>query len=605
MNSLVNNLTNNLNTDNVGKQSYCVDSLHAQLKNAVIMMVDDEPILMEILQSFLEDEGYQNFINIDDSTLAMERLKQDQPDILLLDLKMPIVNGFDILKAVRSHDLLKRLPVIVLTSASDAATKLQALELGATDFLAKPVDASELGLRLRNTLTVKAYQDQLAFYDSLTGLPNRARFMDRLDWALINAARYKHSVAVMNLSVDRFKEINDTLGPKSGDLLLQQIADRLSGAVRFSDVVSHTGRGELWENIARLSGDEFSLLLPGGAVAEDSAYIATRLLDVMKGVFLINGHDVFLTASIGVAVYPYDADTSDSLMKNTSAATEYAKQKGRDNYQFYSKDINNKAKERLKIESELRRAIKQKEFVVHYQPKVNTRTDQVMGMEALVRWQHPEKGLLSPFHFIEIAENSGLIPSIGEWVIHEACRQNKEWQEQGLGNLKISVNVSPQQFSAKHIERTMEAALSSGMDMQYLIIEITEGMLMGDEERAIEVMKEIRKQGPMLSIDDFGTGYSSLSYLKRFPLNELKIDRAFIIDVPTKREDCAIVRAIVAMAHSLELIVVAEGIENSEQLAFLKEIGCDVIQGFYFSKPLPAEQFQQYVLARNKTCDLK
>lgn len=601
MNSLANNPTNNLNTDNVGKQSYCVDNLHAQLKNAVIMMVDDEPILMEILQSFLEDEGYQNFINIDDSTLAMERLKQDQPDILLLDLKMPIVNGFDILKAVRSHELLKHLPVIVLTSASDAATKLQALELGATDFLAKPVDASELGLRLRNTLTVKAYQDQLAFYDSLTGLPNRARFMDRLDWALINAVRYKHSVAVMNLSVDRFKEINDTLGPKSGDLLLQQIADRLSGAVRFSDVVSHTGRGELWENIARLSGDEFSLLLPGGAVAEDSAYIATRLLDVMKGVFSINGDDVFLTASIGIAVYPYDADTSDSLMKNTSAATEYAKQKGRDNYQFYSKDINNKAKERLKIESELRRAIEQKEFVVHYQPKVNTQTNQVMGMEALVRWQHPEKGLLSPFYFIEIAENSGLIPAIGEWVIHEACRQNKEWQEQGLGNLKISVNVSPQQFSAKHIERTIEAALSSGMDMQYLIIEITEGMLMGDEERAIEVMREIRKQGPMLSIDDFGTGYSSLSYLKRFPLNELKIDRAFIIDVPTKREDCAIVRAIVAMAHSLELIVVAEGIENIEQLEFLKEIGCDVIQGFYFSKPLSAEQFEQYVLAKNKS----
>ncbi|MEJ6123718.1 EAL domain-containing protein [Vibrio sp. 2-Bac 85] len=592
---------NNLNIDKFDKPSACVDNLHIQLKNAVIMMIDDEPILMEILQSFLEDEGYQNFINIEDSTLAMEKLKLNPPDILLLDLKMPIVNGFEILREVRSHELLKRIPVIVLTSASDAATKLKALELGATDFLAKPIDASELALRLRNTLTVKAYQDQLAFYDSLTGLPNRARFMDRLDWALMNAVRYKHSVAVMNLSVDRFKEINDTLGPKSGDLLLQQIADRLSGAVRFTDVISHTGRDDLWLNIARLSGDEFSILLPGGAAAEDSAYIAERLLGVMKGVFVINGHDVFVTASIGIAVYPDDAETTDSLMKNTSAATEFAKHKGRDNYQFYSKDINNKAKERLQMESELRRAIDLQEFVVHYQPKINTKTNQVMGMEALVRWQHPEKGLLSPFHFIDIAEKSGLIPGIGEWVIHEACRQNKVWQDQGLGDLKISVNVSPQQFIAKHIDRTMAAALSSGMDMKYLTIEITEGMLMGDEERAIDVMKGIRKQGPKLSIDDFGTGYSSLSYLKRFPLNELKIDRAFIIDVPTKREDCAIVRAIVAMAHSLELSVVAEGIENSEQLAFLEGIGCDVIQGFYFSKPLPADEFEQYVLARNKT----
>ena len=592
---------NNLSTDKLGKPSACVDNLHTQLKNAVIMMVDDEPILMEILQSFLEDEGYQNFINIEDSTLAMERLKLDQPDILLLDLKMPIVNGFDILKEVRAHDLLKRIPVIVLTSASDAATKLKALELGATDFLAKPVDASELGLRLRNTLTVKAYQDQLAFYDTLTGLPNRARFMDRLDWALMNAIRYKHSVAVMNLSVDRFKEINDTLGPKSGDLLLQQVADRLSGAVRFSDVISHTGRDDLWQNMARISGDEFTLLLPGGTVAEDAAYIAKRLLEVMKDAFFINGHDIFVTASIGIAVYPNDAETADTLMKNTSAATEYAKHKGRDNYQFYSKDINNKAKERLLIESELRRAIEKEEFVVHYQPKINTQTALVTGMEALVRWQHPVKGLLSPFYFIEIAEKSGLIPAIGEWVIHEACRQNKEWQDQGLGHFKISVNVSPQQFNAKHIEKTMEAAISSGMDMQYLIIEITEGMLMGDEERAIEVMKEIRKQGPLLSIDDFGTGYSSLSYLKRFPLNELKVDRAFIIDVPEKRDDCAIVRAIVAMAHSLELSVVAEGIENSEQLEFLKGIGCDVIQGFYFSKPLPADEFEQYVLTKNKS----
>lgn len=577
-----------------------VDNLDSQLKNAVIMMVDDEPILMEVLQSFLEDEGYKNFITVEDSTLAMDSMKNEQPDILLLDLKMPIVSGFDILTQVRKYEQLKRLPVIVLTSSSDAETKLQALELGATDFLAKPVDASELALRLRNTLTVKAYQDQLAYYDSLTGLPNRERFLDRLDWALVSADREAYSVSVMKLSVDRFKLINGTLGPRSGDILLKQVADRLVGAVRLSDVVSHTGRDNLWQNIARLGGDEFMLLLPGGSVSEDSAYIANRLLKVMKEVFSIDGQDVFVTASIGIASYPHDANNPDSLMKNASAATEFAKKQGRDNYQFYSKEINKRARERLEIESELTRAIEHKEFILHYQPKINHPTGEVIGMEALVRWQHPDKGLLSPFHFIQIAEESGLISGIGEWVMQEACRQNKLWKEQGLGSLKISVNVSSQQFMKKNIRKTMDAALSSGMDMQYLMIEITESMLMGDEERVIQIMEEIKKQGLMLSIDDFGTGYSSLSYLKRFPLDELKIDRAFLLEVPEKHDDCAIVRAIVALAHSLELSVVAEGVENIEQLAFLQEIGCNVIQGFYYSKPLPADEFEQFVRKNNR-----
>jgi diguanylate cyclase (GGDEF)-like protein len=424
--------------------------------------------------------------------------------------------------------------------------------------------------------------------------------LDRLDWALVSADREAYSVSVMKLSVDRFKLINGTLGPRSGDILLKQVADRLVGAVRLSDVVSHTGRDNLWQNIARLGGDEFMLLLPGGSVSEDSAYIANRLLKVMKEVFSIDGQDVFVTASIGIASYPHDANNPDSLMKNASAATEFAKKQGRDNYQFYSKEINKRARERLEIESELTRAIEHKEFILHYQPKINHPTGEVIGMEALVRWQHPDKGLLSPFHFIQIAEESGLISGIGEWVMQEACRQNKLWKEQGLGSLKISVNVSSQQFMKKNIRKTMDAALSSGMDMQYLMIEITESMLMGDEERVIQIMEEIKKQGLMLSIDDFGTGYSSLSYLKRFPLDELKIDRAFLLEVPEKHDDCAIVRAIVALAHSLELSVVAEGVENIEQLAFLQEIGCNVIQGFYYSKPLPADEFEQFVRKNNR-----
>jgi diguanylate cyclase (GGDEF)-like protein len=577
-----------------------VEGLNTLLKTALIMMVDDEPILMEILQTFLEDEGYENFITIEDSRLAMDRLVKDQPDVLLLDLKMPNVNGFEILQQVRDNELLKHLPVIVLTSSSDAATKLKALELGATDFLAKPIDASELALRLRNTLTVKAYLDKLAFYDSLTGLPNRERFLDRLDWALLSAKRTEEPVAVIELSVDRFKQINDSLGPKAGDMLLKQVADRLSGLVRLSDVISHTGRNNLWQNLSRLAGDEFSILLTGGKASEDAAFVAGRLLSSLKDVFSIEGQDVFITGSIGVAVYPQDGNNTDLLMKNASAATEFAKYKGRDNYQFYSTELNQKAKERLETESELRHAIELKQFEVYYQPKVNLHTGLVVGMEALVRWQHPQRGMLSPFHFIEIAEDAGLIPGIGELVMFDACQQHKIWQDNGLGNLQLSVNVSSHQFMEKHIQNTINAAVDSGMDIQYLMIEITESMLMGDEERVIKIMERIKEQGPMLSIDDFGTGYSSLSYLKRFPLDELKIDRSFLMEVPAKKDDSAIVKAIVAMAHSLELYVVAEGVEDNDQLEFMKGIGCDVIQGFYFSKPLPADEFEQYVLTKNK-----
>jgi len=576
-----------------------VKDLHLQLKNALIMMVDDEPILMEVLQAFLEEEGYQNFVTVEESSSALDVMRRRKPDIVLLDLKMPEVTGFEILEQVRADKILQRVPVIVLTSSSDPATKLKALELGATDFLAKPVDASELALRLRNTLTVKAYQDELTFYDALTGLPNRARFLERLDWSLKSAQRSGDAVSVLKVSIDRFNQINGTLGPNAGDSLLRQVANRLNNSVRLSDVVSHTGRDDIWQNLARLGGDEFSILLPGGNASEDAAYVANRILSVLRDSFDIDGHEVFVTGSAGIAVYPEDALTTDSLMKNSGAAAEFAKQQGRDNYQFYSKEINKRAKERLNVESQLRRAIENKQFVLHYQPKVNVATGKVTSMEALVRWQHPERGLLSPYHFISIAEGASLIADIGEWVIYEACRQNKIWQSEGLGFLDIAVNVSSQQFAPKYLQKTLDAAIKSGMDLEYLVIEITESMLMGDEERTIDILNKIRKAGPKLSIDDFGTGYSSFGYLKRFPVDELKIDRSFLTEVPQEKDDCAIVRAIIAMAESLEMSVVAEGVERQDQLDFLNNLKCDVIQGFFFSKPLPADEFAKYVRAKN------
>lgn len=574
--------------------------LDAQIDNAVIMMVDDEPILLELLQSFLEDQGYKNFVAIEDSTQALDSMHEYHPDILLLDLKMPKLGGLDIIKLIRKDSYLKRLPIIVLTSSTDSETKLKALELGATDFLAKPVDASELALRLRNTLTVKTYQDQLAYNDSLTGLLNRTRFLERLDWSIKNAVRNNDQLAVLKLNVDRFKQINDALGPKAGDTLIINIAQRLLVSLRDTDIISHQFNNSLWQNFARLGGDEFSILFPTAVNTNDIAYVAKRLLEVIKVPFLLEGQEVFVTASIGIALYPLDGSDTDTLTKNASVATEYAKKQGRDNYQFYSEEINKRDREKLDLQSDLRRAIDNQEFVLHYQPKFCLKTQKVIAMEALIRWQHPTRGLLSPYHFIDIAEECGLITSIGEWVIQEACSQTKIWHEEGLPGLQVSVNASPQQFREQKIQRSIDAAISSGLDLNFLEIEITESMLMGDEERLISIMQDLKKIGPKLSIDDFGTGYSSLSYLKRFPIDELKIDRAFIIDVPSNKEDKAIVKAIIALAESLDLSIVAEGVETLEQLNYLHQKGCHIIQGFYFSKPLPADEFKAYALEKNK-----
>jgi diguanylate cyclase len=564
-------------------------------KNATIMMVDDEPIMMEILQVFLEEKGYHNFIMIDQSTQALEVLNRENPDVLLLDLIMPKVNGFDILEAVRANPETVHMPVIVLTSSSDDDTKLRALELGATDFLAKPIDSSELALRLRNTLTVKAYQDQLAYYDSLTGLPNRKLFLDRLGWVIKRGRREKKLVSVMNIGLDRFRHINDSLGPKAGDSLLRQVAERLTQVIRESDIVGIV-KEEFAGSLARLGGDEFSIVLFEVNQADNAAIVARRILRSFHRSFVVFGQEVFITASIGIAVYPHDGEDTDVLIKHAGAAVIHAKQQGRDNFQFYSKEINAQSRERLNLETSLRRAIERDELELYYQPKIALHDGRIMGMEALLRWNNPERGLVSPAKFIPLAEETGLIVPIGEWVIREACRQNKAWQNHGVGNLKVSVNVSSQQFRHQHLRQVIQSALSeSAMDPCWLMVEITESVVMDDAEKTVELLVDIRRHGISFSIDDFGTGYSSLSYLKKLPLDELKIDRSFLLEVPHNQEDAAVTKAIIAIAHGLGLSVVAEGVENNAQLEFLRQQGCDVIQGFLFSKPLPAAQFAAFV----------
>lgn len=567
--------------------------------DAVIMMIDDEPLVMDVLQTTLEEHGYRYFIKIEDSTKAVEAIYRERPDVVLLDLIMPDRDGFSILEELRANPDTKFLSVIVLTSSNDSNTKLKALELGATDFLAKPVDRSELVLRLRNTLTVKAYQDQLAYYDTLTQLPNRKLFLDRLDWAIKCAIRDGSQVAVLNIAIDRFQQVNELLGTQAGDELLVEVSRRLLKSLRETDTVSRGGQEAAWRNIARLSGDEFSIMLTDLKNGNQIVAIAERLRAGLREPFHIRQREIYITVSIGIALFPKDADTTDTLMKHAGAATAYAKEKGRDCYQFFSAEINAAAKQRMNLEHSLRRVLERNELDLYYQPKISALTGDIKGAEALLRWRHPQRGFIPPYEFIPVAEASGMITQIGEWVLHRACEQNVQWQQKGLTGLSMSVNVSAQQFRDNKFPAIVQKVLSdTGMDPELLVLEITEGVLMGDRDRIGDLLFKIKTIGALLSIDDFGTGYSSLSYLKAFPIDELKIDRSFIVDTPTDGDSAAIVRTIVAMARSLDLQVVAEGVEEEAQVQFLRELSCDQIQGYYFAKPMPAEEFEAFCLER-------
>lgn len=416
--------------------------------------------------------------------------------------------------------------------------------------------------------------------DVLTGLPNRHLFHDRAEQHLLNARRGAKSVAMIVIGLDRFTLLNDAFGHAGGDLLLKEVAERLKTCVRGSDTA------------ARLNSDQFGLVLPI-AVIDDSVTVAEKVLRSLREPFAVGEREVVLSASIGISIFPTDASTADQLIKNADSAMHHAKVKGRDQYQFYAGEMNEKARKRLDLEHRLRKALLGGEFLLFYQPKVRMDCNSLTGMEALIRWNEPGHGLISPADFIPVAEESGLIGPIGHWVLEEACRQNKAWQNQGLKPLRVSVNASAHQFRDRNlVEKVREVLDRTGLDPKWLELELTESMLVGDMDQVVGKMKALRELGIHLSIDDFGTGYSSLSYLARFPITTLKIDRAFVRDVETNPFTAEIARAIIGLSRGLNLEVVAEGAEEAAQVAFLKENGCDLVQGFYFSKPLPAAEFE-------------
>ncbi|UBF24507.1 EAL domain-containing protein [Kovacikia minuta CCNUW1] len=418
-----------------------------------------------------------------------------------------------------------------------------------------------------------------AFHDLLTGLPNRMLFNDRLPLALANAERNQVMAAVMFLDLDRFKTINDTLGHAIGDQLLQAVAQRLSACLREGDTISRWG------------GDEFTLLLPQIHSAGDAAKAAQRIIDALKPAFHLEGHELYISNSIGIALYPNDGTDAQTLLKNADAALYRVKEQGRNGYQFYTPAINSKASELLALESSLHHALERDEFVLYYQPQINTTTWEITRMEALIRWRHPKLGLISPRIFIPLAEENGLIVPIGEWVLRSACAQNKIWLEQGISPLRVAVNLSARQFQQPFMAETVSQILAeTGLAPSCLELEVTETTAMQNADFTTAMLKEFQAMGVHISLDDFGTGYSSLGYLKKFPLNTIKIDQSFIQELTTDANDAAITRAVIALGKGLNLSVVAEGVETWEQVEHLRSLDCQEMQGYLFSQPLPAEE---------------
>lgn len=458
-----------------------------------------------------------------------------------------------------------------------------------------PLKSREVMALVRDITERKLAEEQIAFlayHDNLTALPNNRLFKDRLEHAISQAGRKGQMLAVMFLDLDRFKLINDTMGHSAGDELLKVTSQRLIEAVRKNDSVA-VNSSELSASVARLGGDEFTILLEDVKSIQAIAHIAERVIENVSLPMMLERQEVHISTSIGIAMFPADGKKAEDILQYADTAMYHAKGQGRNNFQFYTESMNKSSVELLALENSLHKAVEQDELSLYYQPQVSTVTGELVGMEALIRWNHPENGFISPGVFIPVAEETGMINRIGKWVIKEACEQGVRWIKAGYKLHKISVNLSARQLKDENLPKLIEdIMIETGMPGGMLGIELTESAIITDPDIALARLQEIKKLGVSLSLDDFGTGYSSLSYLKRFPIDTLKIDQAFVRDVKTDLEDAALIKAIIAMAHGLGMDVIAEGVEVQEQLEFLSVHGCDSIQGYLFSRPLPADEME-------------
>ena len=583
-----------------------LDEDNSAHSHATIMMVDDEPITMEFVQMLLEQAGYRKFVIEEDSKRAIGIMESAKPDILLLDLMMPDVSGFDILSLVRRHKTLSHLPIVVLTSSSDKETKLKALELGATDFLSKPVDPSELALRVRNTLAVKAYQDQLAFYDPLTNLPNRRMFSNVLNRTLEKGPLESRKNALLCIQLDQIERIADTMGMSVADEVLIQVSRRIENAIRGTDDMARFSRSnDLVFDLARFDRGTFYLLLHSMHADSNAALVAERLNVAINAPLTVQAFQLDLTASIGIAVDEDQSLRGDELINEAARAKDHAVQMGGHCLQFASAVIGSNYARNQRLRAHLRKATTRGELALAFQPKVSMDSGRMVGVETLLRWNSAELGQVPPTEFVPIAEESGLINDIGEWLLAESCEVLRDWQRRFSEPLSLAVNLSTRQFNEPGFVAIAKAIVAdSQVDVSRLTFELTESLLLREDSGSIAKLQELRDFGISLSIDDFGTGYSSLSYLEQLPVQELKIDRSFVIKVADSKRSEAIVKSIVTLAHGLGLKTVVEGVEEERQREVLQACGCDIFQGYLFSRPVSQPEIEMLIVAQQEAIEI-
>ena len=563
-------------------------------KKIKVLLIDDDKDEYIIARDIFSEIGsYYKITWIDSFDKGIEEVFKEDYEICLVDFHMGAHNGVEFIEKAALKNC--EIPIILLTGQGDREVDLAAMKAGAMDYLDKrELNADTLERSIRYAIERKRSEEKirfLAYYDQLTRLPNRTLFFDRLQTAIAAAKRYNRICAVMFLDIDNFKRVNDTLGHVIGDMLIKDVAVRLMKCIRKEDTVVRDRFNPVLDTVARLGGDEFMILLSEIKEPENASKVAERVRSILTTPIILDGKDINVSVSIGIAIYPSDGDNIENLIKNADIAMYSAKSRGKNNFQYYNHSMNIAAMNRLNLEYELWKALENGNFVLYYQPIIDLKTMKIKGAEALIRWQHPEKGMISPMDFIPVAEETGIITNIGEWVLRNVFEQFDKRKKNGIPEIDISVNISPKQLNQKDFLEIIKKLIKQfDVPAQFLTFEITESSVIHNIEEANKIINEIKDIGIKISLDDFGSGYSAFITLRQIPIDILKIDRSFIKDIPENPGNSIIAASFINIGHGLNLQVVGEGIEREDQLKFLSSKECDFGQGYYFNKPLPESE---------------
>ena len=593
------------------------------MDKAKILIVDDERFYIDLLVELLAPQ-YRTIVVRNGEKAIEQASAEPKPDLILLDIELPGIDGYEVCRRLKKNIVTLEIPIIFLTVKANVNDEIRGFELGAVDYIYKPISHPILQARVKNHITLKnaleATRKQaddlrilvdektqelskkvtenqeaveklryLANYDPLTRLPNRVLFKEQLTKLCKQALQNNLLVAVLLIDLDRFKQVNDSMGHHMGDELLQMVALRIQNCLRKVDI------------LARLGGDEFTVALSDLRHQDNAASVAQKIVSTLNKPFDLEGRNVHISASIGITIFPNDNDDLNSVLQNADMAMYQAKNKGKDTFEFFTSGLTALAQKHIELNDELRSALAKDQFQLYFQPIIDLSTDRIVGAEALLRWNHPTRGVIKPLEFLSIAEETGLICKISEWVFKSACEQAQQWRSKNLDDFYITVNASPREFGIKtdFVSKIMKILEASKLPPERLKVEITESLMMENLIDTIDKLKKIKQLGVGISVDDFGTGYSSLSYIRQFPVDTLKIDHSFVNEVTTNADDAKLIQAIIAMAEALKLLVIAEGVESIEQLQFLKAQGCQFAQGYFISPPLPLQQFEEFIQNRD------